>query len=187
MPRSPRVTGTSRARHSLARRIDPNSQRAVDGARRARLLTGGCRSSATRRRRRRRATTPRPEKDFSHAPALDPENDGERRVWHAPTPRSATTATRARSGLGFAALGRRTADGIAGRLPTGARPPGRRARRPPRGCNVSAWRWRRAGRGAAPTRREPRGAGALAAGHGGYDSALAGSRARLRQARQVPG
>ncbi|HET9108389.1 MAG TPA: protein kinase [Steroidobacteraceae bacterium] len=59
---------------ALARRIDPNSRRAIDGARQARLLTGVLPLLADARRAESAQNYSRAAQDFSQALALDPGN-----------------------------------------------------------------------------------------------------------------
>ncbi|MFI4885784.1 MAG: protein kinase [Steroidobacterales bacterium] len=61
--------------YALARRIDPNSQRAVDGARRARLLKGVLPLLADAQKAESAHNYSRAAQDFSQALALDPGND----------------------------------------------------------------------------------------------------------------
>jgi serine/threonine protein kinase/tetratricopeptide (TPR) repeat protein len=60
--------------YTLARRIDPNSQRAIEGARRARLLSGVLPLLADARKAQLAQDYSRAAQDFSQALALDPGN-----------------------------------------------------------------------------------------------------------------
>ncbi len=90
---------------ALARRIDPNSRRAIDGARRARLLNGLLPLFADARRAEAAQDYSRAAQDFSQALALDPDDpvakQGLARVNAAFGDDSYARAV----GAGFAALG----------------------------------------------------------------------------------
>ena len=91
--------------YALARRIDPNSQRAIDGARRARLLNGVLPLLKDARRAELAHNYSRAAQDFSQALALDPGN-AEAKEGLARANAAFGNDSYARSvGAGFAALG----------------------------------------------------------------------------------
>ena len=91
--------------YALARRIDPNSQRAIDGARRARLLKGVLPLLKDARRAESAHNYSRAAQDFSQALALDPGNT-EAKDGLARANAAFGNDSYARSvGAGFAALG----------------------------------------------------------------------------------
>ncbi|MGH8326074.1 MAG: protein kinase domain-containing protein, partial [Steroidobacteraceae bacterium] len=91
--------------YALARRIDPNSQRAIDGARRARLLNGVLPLLKDAGRAESAHNYSRAAQDFSQALALDP-GDAEAKSGLARANAAFGNDKYARSvGAGFAALG----------------------------------------------------------------------------------
>jgi serine/threonine protein kinase len=91
--------------YALARRIDPSSQRAIDGARRARLLNGVLPLLKDARRAELAHNYSRAAQDFSQALALDPGN-AEAKEGLARANAAFGNDSYARSvGAGFAALG----------------------------------------------------------------------------------
>ena len=154
--------------YALARRIDPNSQRAVDGTPAGRLLKGVLPLLKDAQKSGVGAQL------FARGAGLQPgagagsrQRRWRRRGWHAPTQLSATTITRAR----WARVSPLSAPGGSPKLtPISNRrsTSGRRATEADRGTAASQ-RGDAGGpyRGAAPAGGAPRGAGALASGRGG--------------------